>query len=63
MSNSSRNSDEAPRDERAERRDRRKRSERDRMQKHGASTGSLYRNVVMKRLREIAGRKRRGRKR
>jgi hypothetical protein len=54
--------DEAPRDERAERRARRKQAERDRMKKHGARTGDVYRQAVLQRLRDIAAKKR-GRKR
>ena len=42
-------------DERAERRDQRKASERARMKKHGARTGEAYRNAILKRLRERAG--------
>ena len=48
-----------PRDERAERRDRRRQAKRDAMRKHGATTGEVYRNAVLKRLRT---RKRRPRK-
>jgi hypothetical protein len=48
---------EAPRDERAERRDRRRRAERERMKKHGAATGTVYRNAILKRLRKKAGKK------
>jgi hypothetical protein len=51
-----------PRDERAERRASRKRSERERMKKHGARTGDVYRQAVLKRLRTIASRKRRRRR-
>lgn len=47
-----------PGDERAERRDRRRNAERDRMKKHGARTGEVYRQAIAKRLREIAARKR-----
>jgi hypothetical protein len=50
------------RDERSERRDRRRQAERDRMKKHGARTGEIYRQAVAKRLRDIAAKKR-GRKR
>ena len=53
---------EHPRDERAERRDRRKQAERERMKKHGARTGDIYRQAVTKRLREIAAKKRGRRK-
>lgn len=45
----------APRDERAERRERRRQAERERMQKHGARTGEVYRDAIVKRLRERAG--------
>ena len=48
---------EQPRDERAERRERRLQVKRDRMKKHGATTGSVYRNAILKRLRKKAGRK------
>ncbi len=48
---------EPPRDERAERREQRRRANRERMQKHGATTGAVYRNAVLKRLRKKAGRK------
>jgi hypothetical protein len=48
-------------DERAERRDRRKQAERERMKKHGARTGEIYRQAVTKRLRDIAAKKRRRR--
>jgi len=61
MSSSSRNSGDEPRDARAERRERRKKAERERMQKHGARTGALYRNAVTKRLRELASKRRRKR--
>jgi len=54
--------EEQPRDERAERRDRRKQAERERMKKHGARTGEIYRQAVTKRLREIAAKKRRKRR-
>lgn len=46
-----------PRDDRADRRDRRRQAKRDRMKKHGASTGPAYRNALLKRLRKNAGRK------
>jgi hypothetical protein len=42
-------------DERAERRERRKQAARERMQKHGARTGQVYRDAVLKRLRRNAG--------
>lgn len=42
-------------DERAERRDQRRESERARMRKHGARTGTVYRDAVLKRLRKVAG--------
>jgi hypothetical protein len=45
----------AHRDERAERRERRRERERQRMKKHGARTGEVYRNAVLKRLKERAG--------
>jgi hypothetical protein len=48
--------DEPPRDERAERRDQRRAAARGRMQKHGASTATVYRNAILKRLRKKAGR-------
>jgi hypothetical protein len=51
-----------PRDERAERRERRKRAERERMKKHGARTGEVYRQAVIKRLRTIAAKYRGKRK-
>ena len=54
--------EEHPRDERAERRDQRKQSERERMKKHGARTGEVYRQAVIKRLRTIAAKKRRRKK-
>ncbi len=44
-----------PHDERAARRDQRREAERDRMKKHGATTGAVYRNAVLKRLRKHAG--------
>lgn len=47
-----------PRDERAERRDERRRAERERMRKHGATTGPAYRNAILKRLRKNAGKRR-----
>jgi hypothetical protein len=47
----------APRDGRAERRDRRRQAERERMKKHGARTGEVYRNAILKRLRKKAGKK------
>lgn len=46
-----------PRDYRADRRDRRRRAKRERMKKHGASTGPAYRNALLKRLRKNAGEK------
>jgi hypothetical protein len=46
-----------PRDERAERRDQRRQAERERMRKHGARTGEVYRNAILKRLRKKAGKK------
>ena len=49
--------DETPGDARAERRDRRRQAKRDRMRKHGASTGQAYRNAILKRLRKTAGKK------
>jgi hypothetical protein len=48
-------SDSEPRDERADRRDERKRAKRERMKKHGATTGPAYRNAILKRLRKRAG--------
>lgn len=51
-------------DERAERRDQRRAAERARMKKHGARTGAVYRDAVLKRLRKVAGvQKSRARKR
>ena len=47
--------DESPRDERAARRDARKQAERERMKKHGARTGAVYRDAILKRLRDNAG--------
>jgi hypothetical protein len=44
-----------PADERADRRERRQAAERERMRKHGARTGEVYRNAVIKRLRKNAG--------
>jgi hypothetical protein len=55
-------SDDHRRDQRAERRDRRKQAERVRMKKHGARTGEIYRQAVLKRLRDLAAKKR-GRRR
>jgi hypothetical protein len=49
--------DAAPRDERAERRDQRRQAERERMKKHGARTGEVYKNAILKRLRKKAGKK------
>ena len=49
--------DDAAGDPRADRRDRRRQAKRDRMRKHGASTGPAYRNAILKRLRQRAGRK------
>jgi len=49
----------APRDERAERRDRRREADRRRMKKHGARTSATYRDAILKRLREKAGKSRR----
>jgi hypothetical protein len=46
-----------PRDERAERRERRKQAERERMRKHGARTGAVYRDAILKRMRKRAGKK------
>ena len=46
-----------PRDERAERRDRRRQAEHERMKKHGARTGEVYKNAILKRLRKKAGKK------
>ena len=50
--------DESPRDERAERREERLRSKRERMPSHGRTTGAVYRNAILKRLKKKAGRKR-----
>ena len=52
-----------PADERAERRDRRRQAERERMRKHGARTGSVYRDAILKRLRKNAGTARKPRRR
>jgi hypothetical protein len=49
---------EQPQDERAERREARRRAKRERMQKHGATTGAVYRDAVLKRLRQKAGKRR-----
>jgi hypothetical protein len=54
---------EQPRDERAERRDKRREAERDRMKKHGATTGAVDRNAILKRLRKHAGTDGKGNKR
>jgi hypothetical protein len=48
---------ETPRDERAERRERRRQAKRERMPRHGAATGAVYRNAILKRLRKKAGRR------
>jgi hypothetical protein len=45
--------DDEPHDDRAERRDRRRQAKRDAMRKHGATTGEVYRNAVLKRLRKM----------
>jgi hypothetical protein len=50
-------SDEAPRDERAERREQRRQRERERIRKHGAKTGEVYRNAILKRLKKKAGKR------
>lgn len=50
--------DEGPGDERAERREARLRSKRERMPSHGRTTGAVYRNAILKRLKKKAGRKR-----
>ena len=50
--------DAQPRDERALRREQRQRAKRERMRKHGATTGAAYRNAVLKRLRRKAGKRR-----
>jgi hypothetical protein len=47
----------APRDDRAERREARRRAKRERMPAHGRTTGAVYRNAVLKRLRKKAGRR------
>jgi hypothetical protein len=49
--------DESPRDERAARRDQRRERERERIKKHGAKTGEVYRNAILKRLRKKAGKR------
>lgn len=51
--------DDPARDPRADRRDARRLAARERMQKHGATTGTVYRNAVLKRLRQKADRRRR----
>ena len=48
-----------PRDERAERRERRLEANRRRMKKHGARTSAVYRDAILKRLRNKAGKPRR----
>ena len=42
-------------DTRAQRRDQRRQAKRERMKKHGATTGAVYRNAIIKRLRKKAG--------
>ena len=49
--------EEAARDERAERREARRLSKRERMPSHGRTTGAVYRNAILKRLKKKAGRK------
>ena len=49
--------DASPRDERAERRDLRRQRERERIKKHGAKTGEVYRNAILKRLKKKAGKR------
>lgn len=44
-----------PRDSRADRREQRRQSQRERIRKHGARTGEVYRNAILKRLRKKAG--------
>jgi hypothetical protein len=51
------NDDGPPRDERAERRKQRRQRERERIKKHGARTGEVYRNAIIKRLKKKAGKK------
>lgn len=46
-----------PRDDRAERREQRRQRERERIRKHGARTGEVYRNAILKRLKKKAGKK------
>jgi hypothetical protein len=46
-----------PRDERAERREQRRQRERERVKKHGARTGEVYRNAIIKRLKKKAGKR------
>jgi hypothetical protein len=48
----------APRDERAERRERRREAKLRRMKKHGARTAVVYRDAILKRLRDKAGKSR-----
>jgi hypothetical protein len=43
--------DEERRDVRAERRAQRQKAKREAMRKHGATTGEVYRNAVLKRMR------------
>jgi hypothetical protein len=42
-----------PRDERAERREQRKQAERERVRKHGRNIAGVYRDAVVKRLKQI----------
>jgi hypothetical protein len=50
--------DDEPRDEQSERRERRRKAKRDAMRKHGSTTGEVYRNAVLKRLRATKRRRR-----
>jgi len=45
----------APGDERAERRERRREAKRRRIKKHGARAAVVYRDAILKRLRDKAG--------
>lgn len=42
-------------DARADRRDQRRQAARERMQKHGAGIGEVYRNAILKHLKKKAG--------
>ena len=51
------NDEPAHRDGRYDRREQRRERERQRMRKHGARTGEVYRNAILKRLRAKAGKR------